>query len=86
MKPKLFGLPVAHTSVWIFNCYVIAAGDDVVITATAYDNDGVLDIDDPDDENDSICGDSDGDTCDDCALGAFDIVLNMVAHVNDLIG
>jgi hypothetical protein len=33
------------------------------------DNDGVSDLLDPDDTDPFICGDSDGDTCDDCAVG-----------------
>ncbi|NHM05585.1 hypothetical protein G4L40_12850, partial [Flavobacterium sp. TWA-26] len=30
------------------------------------DNDGILDATDPNDTNPDICGDSDGDGCDDC--------------------
>jgi len=33
------------------------------------DNDGVMDTSDPNDFNPDICGDIDGDTCDDCAVG-----------------
>ncbi|MBI1225140.1 MAG: VWA domain-containing protein [Bacteroidetes bacterium] len=36
------------------------------------DNDGVNDVDDLDPYNNFICGDSDGDSCDDCASGTFD--------------
>lgn len=36
------------------------------------DNDGVLDGDDSDPTNPTICKDSDGDGCDDCASGTFD--------------
>ena len=36
------------------------------------DNDGVPDANDPNPLNKNICGDSDGDTCDDCSSGAFD--------------
>ncbi len=36
------------------------------------DNDGVPDVDDPQPLNPDICGDSDGDTCDDCAVGTDD--------------
>ena len=31
MKHSLFGLPVASASVWIFNSYVIDAGDGLVV-------------------------------------------------------
>ncbi|HSA60037.1 MAG TPA: LamG-like jellyroll fold domain-containing protein, partial [bacterium] len=34
------------------------------------DNDGVIDATDPNDANPDICGDSDADTCDDCAVGS----------------
>ncbi|GEM_PF-4572023 len=33
------------------------------------DNDGVLDATDPDTTNPNICGDTDGDGCDDCSIG-----------------
>src|SRR5574343_379186 len=33
------------------------------------DNDGILDATDPNDTNPDICGDSDGDGCDDCSVG-----------------
>ncbi|PIW02247.1 MAG: hypothetical protein COW42_02420, partial [Deltaproteobacteria bacterium CG17_big_fil_post_rev_8_21_14_2_50_63_7] len=33
------------------------------------DNDGVPDTADPSDNNPDVCGDTDGDTCDDCAVG-----------------
>ncbi len=36
------------------------------------DNDGILDASDPNDNNADICGDSDGDTCDDCSVGTDD--------------
>ncbi len=36
------------------------------------DNDGVPDVNDPQPLNPDICGDSDGDTCDDCAVGTDD--------------
>jgi hypothetical protein len=36
------------------------------------DNDGVADVSDPAPLNPDICGDSDGDTCDDCAVGTDD--------------
>jgi len=47
------------------------------VTATAaadpdLDNDGVPDVSDPEPHNPDICGDSDGDTCDDCAIGTDD--------------
>ncbi|MCB9288707.1 MAG: hypothetical protein H6560_15470 [Lewinellaceae bacterium] len=35
------------------------------------DNDGVPDADDPNDFDPRVCGDSDGDQCDDCAVFAF---------------
>ncbi len=37
------------------------------------DNDGVLDTNDLDPLNAFICGDSDGDGCDDCSNGSFDV-------------
>ena len=36
------------------------------------DNDGRADADDPADFDPAVCGDSDGDNCEDCALGPFD--------------
>ena len=35
------------------------------------DNDGALDADDSDDNNEFICSDDDGDTCDDCSSGSY---------------
>jgi len=37
------------------------------------DNDGALDPDDSDDTNPNICSDADGDTCDDCSSGVFNV-------------
>ena len=34
------------------------------------DNDGALDDDDTEDNNENICSDVDGDTCDDCSVGS----------------
>ena len=39
------------------------------ICETDGDNDGILDVTDPNDTNPDICGDSDGDGCDDCSVG-----------------
>ena len=36
------------------------------------DDDGRPDTDDPADQNAAVCGDTDGDGCDDCAVGIFD--------------
>ncbi|MBC5835991.1 beta strand repeat-containing protein, partial [Flavobacterium bernardetii] len=45
-------------------------GDGLVGTCdTDDDNDGILDTTDPNDTNPDICGDSDGDGCDDCSVG-----------------
>ncbi|MEC9476699.1 MAG: hypothetical protein VX764_06655, partial [Planctomycetota bacterium] len=35
------------------------------------DNDGSLDVDDSDDNNEFVCSDDDGDTCDDCSNGFY---------------
>ena len=40
------------------------------------DNDGVLDPDDSDDNNEYVCSDIDGDNCDDCSSGTFDLINN----------
>jgi len=37
------------------------------------DNDGIADVDDIDPLNPDLCGDTDGDTCDDCAVGTDDL-------------
>ena len=37
------------------------------------DNDGSLDVDDTDDNNPNICSDNDGDNCDDCSNGSYNI-------------
>jgi hypothetical protein len=62
---------------------------DKICTATFlldYDNDGIPDVDDPDDDNDGaldtddlddnnpyVCSDTDSDTCDDCSSGTFNV-------------
>ena len=37
------------------------------------DNDGALDGDDSDDNNANVCSDTDGDTCDDCSSGTYNV-------------
>ena len=37
------------------------------------DNDGAADVDDSEDNNEYICSDDDGDTCDDCSSGTYDV-------------
>ena len=37
------------------------------------DNDGALDDVDSDDNNPNVCSDNDGDTCDDCTSGSYDV-------------
>ncbi|MEM7247457.1 MAG: thrombospondin type 3 repeat-containing protein, partial [Acidobacteriota bacterium] len=39
---------------------------------TDTDNDGVPDLDDPQPSDPNLCGDTDGDSCDDCAVGTDD--------------
>jgi hypothetical protein len=67
---------------------MVTMNTDKTCTATFmldYDNDGISDLDDPDDDNDgaldaddsddnnpNVCSDTDSDTCDDCASGTFD--------------
>jgi len=59
-------------------------GEPSVCTPIDTDNDGVPDLTDPAPSNPDVCGDSDADTCDDCAVGTDDLgPLSDVLPAND---
>ena len=49
------------------------------------DNDGALDDVDSDDNNPNVCSDNDGDTCDDCTSGSYDVANDGFDFDSDLL-